>query len=88
MIYKDCRDCKKYPGNCGNHYIDSDKHINYDIASETYYDDAIGNYASCFEMSDRCREELKTQVVKEIVNNYTLDEIKAAVMLIEERDKR
>lgn len=85
MIYKDCRDCKNYIGDCGKHFIDSDKHIEYTIASETYYDNAIGDYASCFEPGDRYIKEIKTKTINEIMESYTYDEIKAAFVLLEGR---
>ena len=36
----ECKNCKKYIEDCGYHYQDKDKHIDYEIPSEIYTDKA------------------------------------------------
>lgn len=82
MIYNDCRDCSKYTGNCGNHFRDSEDHINYNISAESYMDGVIGPYASCFEPSDSYIESLKTEKIKKIIEQYTVKDLEQALEVI------
>ncbi len=76
-----CKDCKNYYGNCGKHFIDSDKHVCYDIASETYYDGGIGDTPSCFEPSERYLETKKEKLAKELCSSYSVDVLEKALKI-------
>lgn len=39
-----CKDCAKYKGNCGNHFKDTNGHINYEIPAESMYDKWAAEY--------------------------------------------
>lgn len=38
MSWYDCKYCKKYKGDCGNHHVDSNGHTDFEIASSSYCD--------------------------------------------------
>ena len=71
-----CKNCAKYEGNCGNHFIDWNGHINYDISNEAFD-------GSCFIPSEEYKEELKENIAKEIVDNYSIESIKRALAILE-----
>ena len=45
-----CKDCQLYKGDCGNHFVDRDEHIHYDVPNEVMYDGVFSNLPKCFEM--------------------------------------
>ena len=87
-IFHDCRDCKKYEGNCGHHFVDFYGHIHYDIPNETYMDDSIGDYGSCFEPSEEYLQERASERVKYIASNYSLKDIETALEILKEGDPK
>lgn len=66
---RECKDCKHYKGDCGNHFIDWNNHINYEIPCEG---------AMCFEPSKEFLKKQKEQRIREIIKEYSVDEIEAA----------
>ena len=65
----ECKNCKHYKGDCGKHFIDWNRHINYEIPCEG---------AMCFEPSIEFLEEQKEKRIREIIDEYSVDEIEAA----------
>lgn len=82
----ECRDCRYYQGNCGNHYHDwKTDHINYEIPSEGMFDGVIGNTPRCFAPS----VEYQAMIDKENAENiakYPLEVIQMAIE-IKKREK-
>lgn len=85
MIYNDCRDCELYKGDCGHHFIDGYKHIDYNIPTESMMDNVIGSHGSCFVASKQYSLETKKEVIEEIARKYSVEEIR---MALEEKEKR
>ena len=73
-----CKDCTKYPGNCGNHFKDRYDHINYEIAAETYVAESIDGTPSCF-IPNPAYIRLKRNVqIQRLIDLYEPAYIKAA----------
>ena len=79
MIYRDCRDCAKFSGDCGHHFVDMNKHIHYDICNETQADGAIGDYGACFVPSKEYTLTKKEERIKQLIESYSYDDIKDAL---------
>lgn len=87
MIFYDCRDCELYKGNCGNHFIDGYGHINYNIPTESRMDNVIGSHGSCFVASEQYILETKKEIIEEVVRNYSIETIRAALKEKEKEKK-
>lgn len=87
MIYKDCRDCKRYEGNCGNHFRDAWGHINYNIPSESSMDNSIGDYGNCFVPSEEYIESKRSEIVEKLASEYSMEELASALLLLKTKNE-
>ena len=87
MMFNDCRDCKKYKGNCGNHFIDHLNHIHYDIPAEAYMEDVIGEHGSCFEPSDDYIQTQKQKLAMGL-SNYSIDTLEMALEIAQNQENK
>lgn len=86
---KTCRDCAKWKGNCGNHFIDSAGHIDYDIAREGFYDSVFaGDHAECFVPSEEYKEKCKREMIEGIVKRYSKEQLEEALIHIIESENK
>lgn len=83
--YDDCRDCKKFKGDCGNHHVDIAGHIIYSIPSEAYMEDVIGTHGSCFIPSEEYIRSLKNKRIDYIIENYSAQDLEDALAVIRHR---
>lgn len=81
--FGDCRDCKNYKGNCGNHHIDADNHIHYDIPSEAYMMNVLGEHGSCFEPSERYKQAQRDSIAEEL-SKYSVETLTLALQIAKE----
>lgn len=85
-IFNDCRDCKNYKGNCGKHFIDWNNHINYDIPAEAYTADVFsGEHGSCFEPSEKYKQEQLHKVAEEL-SKYSIETLTMALEIAKENN--
>ena len=68
----ECKNCERYVGNCGYHFIDSYGHIVYDIPFE-------GANGECFRPSERYLNELKKQKIQSMTERYSVEELEQAL---------
>ena len=68
--YCDCKYCKKYKGDCGNHFIDSNGHINFEIPKETILDKY--NNPTCFEDTRTKYKELYDRMKEDGICEYEI----------------
>ena len=68
MGYCDCKYCKKFIGDCGNHFKDSYGHINFDIPSESVLDKF--NNPTCFEETRTKYKELYDRMKEDGICGY------------------
>lgn len=87
MIFNDCRDCKKYKGNCGNHHIDTDNHIHYDIPSEAYMMNVLGEHGSCFEPSDDYNQTKKQKLAMGL-SEYSIETLEMALEIAQKKENK
>lgn len=67
---EECKNCKYYEGDCGNHHIDFNRHINYDIPAEYV--------TNCFQPSEKFINKLKEEKVKQL-SDFPLDILEKAL---------
>ena len=70
MGYCDCKYCKKFIGDCGNHFMDSYGHINFDIPSESVLDKF--NNPTCFEETRTKYKELHDRMKEEGICKFCI----------------
>lgn len=85
-IYDDCRDCEKFVGNCGCHFIDAYNHIDYNIPCESAYDGTYGGRANCFVPSSEYKRALNEERAKEL-SQYSEDVLEKALEIAKQLKK-
>lgn len=73
----ECKDCKRYKGNCGLHFVDWNNHINYEIPCEG---------ADCFEPSQEFLKKQFEKRVREILEQYPAEAIEEAMAILKETE--
>lgn len=88
--YYSCKNCAKYKGDwrgdCGHHYTHFNQKLrkfetNYEIPSESMFDNVIGSCPSCWEPNQVLVEQKKAERIAQLINNYSLEELEQAVYL-------
>lgn len=82
----ECRNCKNYKGDCGNHFVDQNGHINYEIPRESCYVNRVSPF--CFEPSNEYKKELFKKDVEKILGEYTPEQIEAAMKLLKKQSEK
>lgn len=77
-IYEDCRDCKNYPNDCGNHYVDNFGHIHYEEPLGIFMYDVIGKHGRCFEPSEEYKLAEKEKIAEEL-SKYSVETLMLAL---------
>ena len=85
MIYNNCKDCALYSVNCGHHFVDSYRHYDYNIPSESHMEGCIGDHGDCFVPSEQYKKERREAYIKEVVDMYSEDTLREALKYLEDQ---
>ena len=88
IMIQQCKTCKKYKGDCGNHFKDEFNHIHFDIPSEgacdrygwcTFYEEIRSEYQIALEQLEKYErmidEYIDTKVLRKSLEN-SINELK------------
>lgn len=86
MIYNDCRDCALFSGDCGHHFVDWDRHVDYTTPSKSHMDGCFpGDHGDCFVPSACYITERKEKLIKEVTDAYSEDTLREALKYLEDQ---
>lgn len=90
MAWCDCKYCANYKGDCGKHFVDNSRHIDYTIPKETMFDS--NGVPRCFVDTDTRYAEVYKSLqnnsdIKLLLTNDDFKTISEALLLADEKEK-